>query len=231
MLNDTLSSLTRRRMRIVPSLLAETFEAFTVLVEQAESFADCVQVDVMDGIFVKTRSFPVERINNVHTALSFEVHLMVQDPFSFMARISHPGLKKVIFHCEASAEPLALIKKITERGLVPGLAIKPQTGIDKFRSAGEQADTLLFLTVDPGSYGHPFRPEVLKKISEARKAFPDKVIAVDGGVSRDNLKMFNDIGVDYVCVGSRIFMQDDPAEQYRHFIEKVKQIEKRWSTA
>ncbi|HYA31838.1 MAG TPA: hypothetical protein VED67_03690 [Thermodesulfovibrionales bacterium] len=226
MLNNASSSLTRRRMRIVPSLLAEKFDAFIALMEQAEVFADCVQVDVMDGIFVETRSFPVERINNVRTTLFFEVHLMVQDPFSFMSRISHPGLKKVIFQSEAPAEPLALINKITERGLVPGLAIKPETGIDEFRAAGEHADTLLFLTVDPGSYGHPFRPEVLTKVSEARKAFPDKVIAVDGGVSLDNLKMFYDVGVDYVCIGSRIFLQDDPGKSYRNFIEKVKEIEK-----
>lgn len=226
MLNSASSSPTRRRMRIVPSLLAEKFDAFTALMAEAESFADYVQVDVMDGIFVETRSFPVERINNVHTALFFEVHLMVQDPFFFMSRISHPGLKKVIFHSEASAEPLALIKKITERGLVPGLAIKPETSIGEFREAGEHADTLLFLTVDPGSYGHPFRSEVLTKISEARKAFPDKVIAVDGGVSPDNLKMFYDIGVDYVCVGSRIFLQDDPGKSYRNFVGKVKEIGK-----
>ena len=214
-------------MKIVPAILAEKFDDFTARLKEAESFADYVQIDVMDGIFVDTTSFPVERINGVTTSLSFEAHLMVNEPVPFMDRITHPGLKKVIFHFEASAEFPFLIRKIRGRGLVPGLAVKPETGLDAFRGIGEQVDTLLFLTVDPGFYGNSFRPEVLTKIADARKVFPGKIIAVDGGVALDNLKTFLDIGVDYVCVGSRIFLNGDPGENYRCFIEKVKEIERR----
>jgi ribulose-phosphate 3-epimerase len=213
-------------MKVVPAILAEKFDDFTARLREAESFADYVQIDIMDGIFVDTTSFPVERISSVTTSLSFEAHLMVNEPVSFVDRIGHPGLRKVIFHFEAAAEFPVLIRKIRERGLVPGLAVKPETGLDAVRGTGEQVDTLLFLTVNPGFYGNSFRPEVLTKIAEARKVFPEKIIAVDGGVALDNLKAFLDIGVDYVCVGSRIFMNGDPGENYRCFIEKVKEIER-----
>ncbi len=36
-------------MKIVPSILAENFNDFLPLIRQAESFADCVQIDLMDG--------------------------------------------------------------------------------------------------------------------------------------------------------------------------------------
>lgn len=212
-------------MKIVPSILAEKFDDFLLRLKQAEKFAGYVQIDLMDGSFVETLSFPAEEINSVATPLSFEVHLMAADPLAVMSRIDHRGLKKVIFHFEAAADHASLINKIKERKLVPGIAIKPETPIDSFAAVVDRVDTILFLTVDPCCYGHPFKPEVLKKVSQARKIFPHKTIAVDGGVSIENLKTFSDIGVDYACVGSRIFLKGDPGENYRLFMEKLGEME------
>jgi len=214
-------------MKIVPSVLAEKFDDFIKRVRQAESFTDYVQVDLMDGIFVETRSFPPEEITSVQTTLSFEVHLMAEDPLGFMNGMEHPGLKKVIFHCEAEESNVELASSIRERGLSPGVAIKPETKLARCREVAEHVDTLLFLTVDPCCYGSPFKPEVLHKIVEARKLFPAKLISVDGGVSLDNLRDFFDAGVDYACVGSRIFLQEDPGESYRLFQQKVQELERR----
>jgi ribulose-phosphate 3-epimerase len=211
-------------MRIIPSILAENFDDFLSRLKQAESFADYVQIDIMDGLFVETRSFPVEEINKVDTPLSFEAHLMVNDPHSFLSRMTHPGLKKVIFHFEAAARG-DIVDEIRKRGMEAGMAIKPESGIEEFRSAAAQVDTLLFLTVDPCCYGHPFKPEVLRKVAEARRSFQEKLICVDGGVSPDNLKKFHDIGVDCVCVGSRIFLDGDPGENYRLFLKKIGEME------
>lgn len=209
-------------MKIVPAVLAEKFDDFLVRLRQAEAFADYIQIDIMDGDFVPTRSFPPESLNSVSTALSFEIHLMVRDPIEVVSRLSHPALKKAIFHCESDGDHSATIETIRERGLSVGLAVKPGTGIEQFRESAGQVDTLLFLTVDPCCYGNPFKPEVLDKVVEARKIFPNKTIAVDGAVSLENLDLFLKSGIDYVCVGSRIFLQGDPAENYRHFVKKLK---------
>jgi pentose-5-phosphate-3-epimerase len=66
---------------------------------------------------------------------------------------------------------------------------------------------------------------VLKKIEKARRIFVDKTIAADGGVSLENLQSFVDIGVDYVCVGSRIFLNSSPGENYNQFIKKIAELE------
>jgi ribulose-phosphate 3-epimerase len=149
---------------------------------------------------------------------------MAEDPLGFLNGMEHPGLKKVIFHCETGVNHLDLVSTIRERGLASGVAIKPETELAQCRGIAEQVDTLLFLTVDPCCYGSPYKPEVLRKIVEARKLFPAKVISADGGVSLDNLKDFFDAGVDYACVGSRIFLQKDPAESYRLFAHKVQEL-------
>jgi ribulose-phosphate 3-epimerase len=212
-------------MKIIPAILAENLDEFVMRMHQAEKIADYVQVDIMDGIFVDTRSFDVEMINNMRTSLSFEVHLMVQEPINVLMDIHNPSLRKAIFHAEAAGDPAGFIEKARERGLSTGLAFKPETRIDDFRDIAVRCDTLLFLTVDPGRYGSPFRPEVLRKLSRARQEFPDKKICVDGGVSLDNLKLLYDARVDCVCIGSRIFLHGDPEDNYRMFVERIRELD------
>ncbi len=209
-------------MKIVPAILAENLEDFILRLRQAEKFTDYVQIDLMDGIFVPTKSFPPAEIKNVSTSLSFEVHLMVKEPSAYMSLIGNKGLKKVIFHFESDVQQLDLINRIKETGLSAGIAIKPETEIDEFRNTAEYADALLFLAVDPCCYGNPFRPEVLNKVASARRLFPDKIIGVDGGVSLDNLMSFVELGVDYVCVGSRVFLKGTPEKNYRLFTDMLK---------
>ena len=214
-------------MKIVPSILADNTDDFLMRLRQAESFSDYVQIDLMDGIFVSSRSFPEEAINDIITSLSFEVHLMVKNPSQFMSRIDNPHLKKVLFHFESDVEHLIFINQMKQRGIAAGIAIKPETEIEEFRAVGEKVDTLLFLTVDPCCYGRPFKPEVLEKIVKARQIFRDKTIAADGGVSLDNLKSFLDAGVDYVCIGSRIFLSGSPEKNYGLFMKTLAELESR----
>jgi ribulose-phosphate 3-epimerase len=213
-------------MNIVPAILASTKDDFFYLLRQAESFTDYVQIDLMDGFFVPTRSFPEEKLNSLETSLSLELHLMVKHPAAFMSRIHNQHIKKIIFHFESEVKHLAFISHLHEIGIAPGLAVNPDTKISQFRELGKKVDTLLFLTVTPGKYGSLFRHEVIDKIAESRKIFPDKTIAVDGGVSIDNLKNFLDIGVDYVCVGSRIFLDDNPEKSYKTFANKIAELMK-----
>jgi ribulose-phosphate 3-epimerase len=214
-------------MKIIPAILAKDIPTFLTILRQAESFSDFVQIDIMDGIFVPSKSFRPEEINGLDTSLSFELHLMVKDPGACMASVGDSaGLKKVHFHFEADVDHKDFIAHMKARGLSVGLAVSPETPLSAFREIAGFVNTILFLTVDPGCYGSPFKPEVLEKISATREVFPDKEISVDGGVSLDNLHLFHDLGVDSVCVGSGIFLAKDPADSYNHFIIKARELEK-----
>jgi ribulose-phosphate 3-epimerase len=212
-------------MKIVPSILAESTKDFLPFIRQAESFADYIQIDLMDGLFVPTRSFPPEDINALSTSLSFEVHLMFRDPSQVADRLSNHGLKKVIFHVEAEGDCHGIIERLKRRGIAAGVAINPETEISLLAEFAGEADTFLFLTVEPGRYGSPFRADVIGKVESARTLYGDMEIAVDGGVSLDNLDLFVEAGVDYACVGSRIFLQGNPSENYVAFLNKIKQLE------
>jgi len=212
-------------MKIVPAILAENFDEFVMRLRQAESFADYVQIDLMDGAFVPSLTFPPGELNGIRTSLSFEIHLMVKHPFAYMSNIFNPHLKKVIFHFESDVKHLDFIDQMKKRGLDIGMAVKPETEIEEFKDSAEHVDSLLFLTVAPGSYGNSFRPEVMEKIRKARDLFKAKILSADGGVSLDNLKLFLEAGLDYVCVGSRIFLAGKPKENYEMFVRKLNELE------
>jgi ribulose-phosphate 3-epimerase len=214
-------------MKIVPAILADTIEDCRRMLKQAESFTNYVQIDLMDGVFVPSRSFSADQVNVIESSVLFEIHLMVKNPSALMKKINHPHLRRVIFHFESDVNHLEFIREIKERGAEAGLAINPGTPFEAFRAISEHVNHLLFLTVEPGYYGSPFREDVLKKIEETRRAFPNKFIEVDGGISLDNLKLFVDLGVDAVCVGSRIFLKGAPAENYRRFVSRVEELKVR----
>ncbi len=213
-------------MRVVPSVLAGDIDDFVRKMRQAEGFTEYVQIDLMDGLFVDSTSIPPESINTFTTSLSFEVHLMVVDPADVVSKICHPGLRRIIFHFEARVSHEDLAGEISRRGFSAGLAVRPETDLETIRATAEHFDTLLFLTVHPGRYGSAFLPETVIKVSQAKKTFPKKTIGVDGGVSIDNIGMFYDAGVDYVCVGSRIFMGERPRENYERFIKSFNALKR-----
>jgi ribulose-phosphate 3-epimerase len=214
-------------MNVIPAILAASVDELMKLLRQAESVTDYVQIDVMDGIFAPTKSFPPQEINAIVTPLSFEVHLMVRDPVGLTRSIHNPGLRQVIFHFESEVDHRDFVNVLGSRGLAAGMAVNPETAIAEFGEIVPLISTLLFLTVDPGRYGSPFRPEVLEKVAVARRLFPDTLISVDGGVSLENLEAFYEIGVDSVCIGSRIFLHGDPAENYQAFLRKLNELRTR----
>ncbi len=213
-------------MGVVPALLADKIADFMVRLRQAEGFAQYAQVDMMDGLFVPTTSISIGELNSFHTALLFEVHLMVVDPLPYVTGITNPGLRRIVFHYESAVDPEACMRLIQQRGIGCGIAVKPETPLTELSALAEKADTLLFLAVDPGRYGSPFKPEVLQKVTLARKMYPGKKIAVDGGVSLENLESIWRTGADYVVVGSRIFLSNDPAINYRAFVRRVRELER-----
>ena len=125
-------------MKIIPAILADNCDDFDRMIQQAESFTDYVQIDMMDGDFVPSVSFAPEKLNHLRTSLSFEVHLMVKHPSAYISGIENPGLKKVIFHFEADVKHDDFIDQMKKRGLSVGMAVKPETELKAFEKVVEQ---------------------------------------------------------------------------------------------
>ncbi len=182
------------------------------MLREAEAFTDRVQVDIMDGRFVPSRSIAAEDLARVKTSLSLEVHLMVAEPEAHIKAFLSAGAGRVVFHREAAA-PSRTIALARHLGLGVGLALNPRTPVLEAKPLFGEVDFLLLLSVDPGFYGSPFLPSVLEKAKELRPLFPGE-IGMDGGIKTGNIHQVKEAGVDYACVGSAIFESPDPRKSF-----------------
>ncbi len=209
--------------RVVPAILTDDPAALEKMVRQAETFADYAQIDIMDGQFVPSRSIRARDMAVLRTPLAWEAHLMVLQPEDWVAEFFEAGAKRVVFHYEGTKEPRRVISTARGLGMGVGMALNPETDAATVLPFIQEVDSILLLTVHPGFYGSPFLPEVLDKLPALRKARPGIEIGVDGGIKEGNISRVAGMGVDYICVGSAIFMQPDPGASYRRLQGVVNQ--------
>jgi ribulose-phosphate 3-epimerase len=205
-------------IRVVPAVLTEDPKALESMLRSAKTFTDYVQIDIMDGKFVPSRSVNWEQVGAVKTRIKWEVHLMVEKPERQLENFLKAGASKAIFHYEATSVPEQVITIARKLGMEVGIALNPETSVAKILPLTGLLDSVLFLSVHPGFYGAKFIPEVLIKIKELRQSRPELEIGIDGGIKDNNIAQIAKTEVNVVCVGSAVFLQPQPAEAYRKLL-------------
>ncbi len=208
---------------MIPAILTDDTLALESMVRQAETFTGYVQIDIMDGQFVPSKSITWENLSSLPMKLNWEAHLMVLHPENYLRGFYQAGAQKVVFHYEATSAPREVIFQARALGLQAGLAVNPDTPLSAFTPLIDEVDSVLFLTVNPGFYGSEFIPEVIDRVVELRNAQPHLEIGVDGGIKESNILQVSRSGVDFICVGSAIFRQPQPGESFRRLQALVQQ--------
>ena len=209
------STMTNRKIKVVPAILTDNPSTLRKMIHQAESFTTYVQIDIMDGQFVPSRSITWEHLADLSMKLKWEAHLMVLHPEKYLSGFHQAGARKVFFHYEATSSPQEIIAQARDLGLGVGLAINPETTVSTILPLVDEVDSILLMTVNPGFYGSKFIPEVMDEVAELRDARPRIEIGVDGGVRESNITQIARAGVGVIYVGSAIFLQPQPGESYR----------------
>lgn len=204
---------------VVPALLTNDRAELIKMLDVCAGFTDLVQIDIMDGEFVPSKSVSCQDLDGIKPPIETEAHLMVKNPIDWIGAFKKMGSKRIIFHYEIDADHVMIINEIKNNGLEAGIALNPQTKTNSITPLIDKIDSLLFMSVNPGFYGAPFIPEVLGKIAEFKKNYPHKLVGIDGGVKLDNLKEIVSCGVDYVCVGSAIIKAQSPKEAFLKLTE------------
>ncbi len=197
---------------IVPSILSADFTRLGQQVaEVAAAGADRIQVDVMDGHFVPNISIGalgVEAVRRV-TALPIEAHLMITDPARFADDFLRAGADVIIVHSEVLDDPRPLLGYLRDKGVRAGLAISPDTPVDRIAGALDAADLILVMTVHPGFGGQDFLPEMLPKVRRVRELVTARGlvcdIEVDGGIHAGTAAEAVAAGANVLVAGSSIF--------------------------
>ena len=61
---------------------------------------DYIHIDVMDNIFVPNYQMPIDEVNNLLkvTEKPFDIHLMVEDPESFIKNLDKGNIDSITIH-------------------------------------------------------------------------------------------------------------------------------------
>ncbi len=208
-------------MKIIPALLTDSPDELRSMIKLAEGFCDLVQIDIMDGKFVPSKSISAQDLAAVKTPLKLEIHLMVDEPSRYLEPFKSAGAFRIVFHYESKEDPAVVIAKIHALGLLPGIAINPETPVSEVEKFFKDIDILLFLSVNPGFYGSKFIPEVCDKAGVLKGRKSGLIIAMDGGIKSDNILLIRDAGVDLACVGSGVYGKGDAKQNYNDLVKKL----------
>lgn len=208
---------------VIPAILAKSQKELKEKLDLILAYADFIQVDIMDGKFVPNKTWgDPKALAELSSVIDYEVHLMVEHPERVIEKWAKAGASRIIFHFEATKNPEKCILEIKKYKKEVGLAINPETPVEKIKkllplpprlhpgiATGDirdpKVDYVLVMGVNPGFSGQKFQPVVLEKIKQIKKIAPQIQIGVDGGVDKANAKKLYAAGVDNLTAASAIF--------------------------
>lgn len=88
---------------------------------------------------------------------------------------------------------------------------------------------VLIMTVEPGFGGQKFMPEMMPKVEELRRRYPNLNIEVDGGLAEGTIDQAAEAGANVIVAGSAVFGAKDPAHVIsvlREAVDKRRKSEK-----
>lgn len=211
-------------VKISPSILSSDYGNLeSELKKMEQSGADMIHVDVMDGHFVPniTLGAPIVKCIRKATSLTFDVHLMISDPYKYAPDFADAGADIITFHTESDSDIDKTIDLILSKGVKAGLSVKPGTDISEVYPYLDKLSMVLVMTVEPGFGGQSFMADMMPKITALKEEINRRAlnidIEVDGGINSDTIVTAAKAGANVFVSGSAIFGSSDTKKTITEF--------------
>ena len=173
------------------------------------SNVDYIHFDVMDGKFVSNKNITVSElpklIDNVKKKI--DIHFMVSNPDKYIEKICYYYIEYITIHYEIKNLE-DYIDKIKHYGFKVGIAIKPETDIEKIYYLLDKINLVLIMSVEPGKSGQKFI-DVSDKINKLKQEIINRKlnvkISVDGGINEEVLTYVKEADI---LVSSSFILRD-----------------------
>lgn len=225
-------------VEIIPAILPETVADIRNSVAAIVDAVKIVQIDLVDGKFAPTQTWPYngedrqffdslvseEEGMPYWQDMSYELDLMVKDAHQHLDFFYPFGASRIVLHAEAEGDEKEFADFI--EGIDPyfrdnmeiGIALNIDSSVDAYAHILKEADFVQCMGIAQIGYqGEPFDERVFDKIKEIKEKFPGLTIAVDGGVSLENVEALVKAGATRLVVGSAIWKSGDPVEEIAEF--------------
>jgi ribulose-phosphate 3-epimerase len=214
---------------IVPTVMPDSHDDFVEKIERVFHYVNTIQIDVMDGVFVPSKSWPYNSSDDSFWKeyvdgeeglphwenVNFEVDLMVSNQVEEAKKWISAGVMRVICHIEAFKEGdiEEFLKLKDEFGVEVYLALVPSTSILAIEPYLDSIDGVQFMGINRIGYqGQNFEEKVLGMIEELRGKKPELPISIDGGVNFETTRDLVEAGVTSLASGSLVFESVNPKE-------------------
>ncbi len=211
--------------KIVPSYPAPSFAELTRLFDTLKGVTDEVQVDMVDGAFAPSTSWPfteddpaaaLTELAPYTRDFTIEMDCMIEDPERWLDRFTALGIKRVVVHLGSTDAYEEIIEHARAHRYAIGLALTndvPLAALDPFV---ERIDFVQLMGIrEVGRQGRPFDEETVARAAKLRAHYPSLDIAVDGGVNERTIPPLLAAGVNRFAPGSDITTAADPAAAFR----------------
>jgi ribulose-phosphate 3-epimerase len=222
-------------MEIIPAILPKNFKEIEEGVELLNGISDVVQIDICDGKFVPSITWPYwksevkpeenfeaivkeERGMPGWEEINYEFDLMIQNPTADDARKwLSTGAERIVLHLASSDDLKPAIDVL--HGLVEmGIAINNNANVSDLKKYSDKIQFVQVMGIRKAGFQRQnFEMSTIDKVKEVKAMFPDLKVQVDGGVNLDNAVLLKKAGVDALVAGSAIFDKEDIFEVIEEF--------------
>lgn len=218
-------------VEIVPAILPDSFEELETRLAHLHGGPRAVQLDVCDGMFVRTRTWPYHPRDRARFTeilrgdeglpywqeFDFEVDLMVHHPERHVHQWVSAGVDRVVFHLRSRHDWKELSDAVGATASI-GVALDLETPYERLYEYAARVDYIQIMGIQRlGVQGSELDQRVYAHVSAVRREFPDVTIQIDGGVTLENARSLIAAGADRLVVGSAIVRAESPLSAYRSF--------------
>jgi len=164
-----------------------------------------IHVDVADNTLVPNETFRDFSLwKRLPQNLSYEAHLMVANPQTYVRQLVDAGFRRLIAHVECE-DPRRFLEMAQYEEVEVGLALDGPSPLEEIEPFLGEIDVALIMGIEAGFSGQQFELETVEKIQSLLAHYPEMIVEVDGGINLQSGKLVVDAGAKRLAVTSYLF--------------------------